>query len=272
MAITIGNHSIDEIIYAVAQNFDDEMLYVLDQLSSASIEISAESTDVTDKNGNVVRTLYTSKTGTFNSTNAFLHPAAMNAGSGSKIVTASASAVIEMPKMVTIAAGVALDIEGAKEGTIHAQGIYGNGANAEAMTDAEVLAAITGTITDGKYAAGAKFTAPAAATDAPTMYVVLYQRDVTEGIKLQNTATESPDTEHLTLYCSYVDPCDDQLKACYVYIPSFMPDPNMTINLDRESQELDFNGTLQMDYCGTEKLLYVIYYPNENAVKTVVTA
>lgn len=43
-------HYIDEILYGVGE-VDGELSYVLDQLSDASIEISADSTDITDKKG-----------------------------------------------------------------------------------------------------------------------------------------------------------------------------------------------------------------------------
>ena len=51
MAFRLGNFSIDEILEAVAENFEGEVLYSLDQLQSASIEITSESTDITDKKG-----------------------------------------------------------------------------------------------------------------------------------------------------------------------------------------------------------------------------
>ena len=45
------NFSIDEILQGVAENFEGEILYSLDQLQSASIEITSESTDIVDKKG-----------------------------------------------------------------------------------------------------------------------------------------------------------------------------------------------------------------------------
>ena len=50
MAFTLGNHYIDEILYGVGE-VDGELSYVLDQLTDASIEISADSTDITAKKG-----------------------------------------------------------------------------------------------------------------------------------------------------------------------------------------------------------------------------
>ena len=162
MALRLGNHVIDEILTAVAQNFDDELLFTLDQLSSASIEISAESTEITDKKGNVLRTQYRSKSGTFNSTNAFLHPAVMNAASGSKIEVASAASKIQMPKICTIAAGAELDVSDAITGTIHVIGIYGNGANDDKELEESASAPV---VHETYQLADGKITVPAAGAD-----------------------------------------------------------------------------------------------------------
>ncbi len=260
MAFKLGNHSIDEILYGLASNFSDELLYTLDQLSSASIEITAESTDITDKKGNVVRRIYRSKTGNFTANNAFLHPAIMNAASGSDIEKATDENAIRMPRILSLNAGETVDVSDAVEGTIHVMGLFGNGANDVEITQGtEAVIGETFALVDGK------LTVPASAEDAPTSYVIRYERDVKSGMKLSNMADKFPNTVHMTFLCSYVDPCSDELKPCYVYIPSFMPDPSVTINLDAENQEMSFNGTLQMDYCsGKNKILYIIYYPDED--------
>lgn len=262
MAFVLGNFSIDEILYGTAQNSKDELLYTLDQLSSASVEISAESTDITDKKGNVVRTVYTSKTGTFNATNAFLHPQIMNAASGSAIEEASADAKIQMPKIEIVEAGNKLDVKNTKEGTIHVIGIYGNGANSKPMTSEEIAAAITDNV----------LTVPAAGEGQPIQYLVKYEREVESGIKLTNEANAFPSLVKLTLFCSYVDPCSDDLKPLYLVLPRFMADPSVTISLDRENQEMDFNGALNVDFCSVGKALYYIYIPEEDIVIPAVAA
>lgn len=267
----LGNHNIDEILYATAQDFNSNLLYTLDQLSSASIEITAESTDITDKKGNVVRTLYTSKAGTFTATNAFLHPAIMNASSGSKIEVASEAKKIAMPKIVIVSAGGSADVTGATN--IKVIGLFGNGANSVPLT-LDTNAAWDEEEPTYKVVTAEEvstLTVPAAAEGAPIQYLVKFDREVASGIKLINTADKFPDTVRLTLFCSYVDPCDDTLKPVYVYIPSFMADPSVTISLDRETQEMDFNGNIQMDYCGVDKTLYVLYYPDEDLVVTGIT-
>lgn len=268
----LGNHVIDEILEGVATDFDESQIYYsLDQLSGASIAITSDPREITDKNGNIIRRIYKSKNGEFTATNAMLHPAVMNAASGSDVEQATETAPIDMPKVVVVAPGTVITDATADTDTVKVIGIYGNGANsdplqpgAEASFDDGTFVVGTGTIT----------LPPRGTTvgvDYPVNYLVMYTRSVTSGIKLTNRADKFPSAVRLTLYASYVDPCSEDLKPAYIVIPNFMPDPSVTINLDSENQELDFNGTLQVDYCSGVKVLYYIFYPDENIVETVVT-
>ena len=194
----------------------------------------------------------------------------MNAASGSEIENASATAPIKMPKIAIVVAGGTLDVSDAKEGSIKVIGLYGNGANSVALT-----ASTTAVYDEDEptySVSGDTLTVPAAGEDAPIQYLVKFDRDVESGMKLTNEADKFPNTVQLTLYVSYVDPCDDHLKPAYLYIPSFMADPSMTLSLDRETQTEDFGGTLQMSYCGTQKTLYVLYFPDEEIVSEGVSA
>lgn len=267
---TLGNFSIDEILYAVAESFDGQILYSLDQLSGASIEISSESTDITDKNGNIVRTIYKSKTGTFNATNAFLHPQVMNAASGSTIETATTAAKIEMPKINVYTAGATPTLdETIDPNSLVVIGLYGSGANSKALTKSTSADFSAGTF--GYDEESFKLSLPAAAAGSPVNYLVKYNRKVDEGMKLSNIANVFPSTVRLTLLASYVDPCSDTLLPCYVVLPSFQASPETTISLNLEEQEMDFSGTLQISYCESQPALYYIYFPGDETVVKVAT-
>jgi len=270
MAFNLGNFAVKEIIYGVAQNFENELLYTLDQLTSASIEVSSDPIEITDKNGNVIRTIYQSKTASFTASSALLSPVLLNAQSGSPMEVASSTDKIEMPFVTVVAAGATVDATDAKTGSIHVMGLYSNGANGKVLTQG------TSAVVDQTFAydpSAKTITVPSTATDAPTKYLIKYDRDAEAGYKITNTASSFPDTIHLTLYVAIVDPCEDAYRAAYIYIPSFQPDPSVTINLDSENTETDFNGTLQIDYCDSiDKVLYYIYFPDEDAVTTVVTS
>ena len=263
MAFRLGNYAVKEIIYGVAQDFNGNLLYTLDQLTNAQIEVSSDPTEVTDKNGNVIRQIYQSKTASFTATSALASPVLLNAQSGSPTEYATADAKIEMPKIVVVAAGGTLDVTDAKDGTIQVMGIYNNGANGA------VLAQGTTAVVDKTYALDTTthvLTVPASATDAPTQYLIKYDRDVESGLKLANYADKFPDTIRLTLYVAVMDPCSDKYRAAYVYIPSFTPDPSVTIGFDSDNQEVDFNGNVNLDFCGSEKVLYYVLFPDEVAV------
>lgn len=269
MAFNLGNFSVKEIIAGVAQDFNDNLLYTLDQLTSASIEVSSDPTDITDKNGNIIRSIYQSKTATFTANSALLSPVLMNAQSGSPMQIATSAAKIQMPKITVVAAGATVDVTDAKDGTIKVMGLYGNGANGK------VLSQGTTAVVDATFAydsAAHTVTVPGAATDAPQKYLIKYERDVESGAKISNYVDKFPDTIALTLYAAVMDPCSDKYRAAYIVIPSFQPSPAVTISLDAESTETEFSGNINVSYCSADKILYYIYFPDEEAVTTVVSA
>lgn len=269
MGFKLGNYAVKEVIYGVAQDFNGNLLYTLDQLTNAQIEVSSDPTEVTDKRGNIIRQIYNNKTATFTATSALASPVLLNANSGSAIEYAASGAAITMPKIVTVAPGATLDVADAKTGTMQVMGIFNNGANGAVLTSVTTGVPTydesTGTYTYLDDTTNHIIKVPSGA-DTPSLYLVKYDRDVESGMKMTNLADRFPDTIRLTLYVAVMDPCSDTYKAGYLYIPSFTPDPSVTISFDSENQEVDFNGSVNLDFCGTNKLLYTIYFPDENAV------
>lgn len=262
----IGSFAVKEILFGVAQDFDDNIDYVLDQLTNASIEVSSDPTDITDKSGNVIRQIFKNKTATLSATSALLSPAIMNAGSGTDIEYASATNQIEMPKIVTVAAGASADIKDAMPGTIQVIGLYGNGANGVALKQS------TTAVVDDTYAlVDGVITVPDAGAENPVQYLVKYTRKVEGGMKLSNKTDVFPGPKRLTLFANIVDPCDDKEKPAYIYCPSAQADPSMTVSLDSESQTVDLSYNLQMNYCGGSKDLYFIFFPDEEKVVSATT-
>ena len=104
------------------------------------------------------------------------------------------------------------------------------------------------------------------------IYLIKYERDVESGAKISNYVDKFPDTIALTLYAAVMDPCSDKYRAAYIVIPSFQPSPAVTISLNAESTETEFSGNINVSYCSADKILYYIYFPDEEAVTTVVSA
>ena len=279
MAIKLGNFTIDEILFAIGRDFQGNILYTLDQLQNASIEITSESTDITDKKGNVVRRIYRSKQGTFNAESAFMNPYILSNASGSDIKVASSTAPLDFIKIMQIAAtsptaAVALDA-GIDASSLKVQALFENGINGEALTKITTgtpsYDESTGTYTYLYDADEKKITLPASGEGKPLSYLVVFSRSKTEGFIIQNLANKFPGAQDLVLYCSYVDPCNEQPRACYVHIPSFSPSPETTANFNAEEQTMAFNGNINVNYCAASPILYEIILPLENISTTVVS-
>ena len=166
-----------------------------------------ESRDAVDKDGTLIKRFWNAKTGEFTATNAMLNLNVMAAQSGNEANIATADNVIVMPKIITVKAGTTVDLNGFVAGnriTVNALGT--NGAMGKAYTQGTAASATEFGL------AGTKLTAP---TDtAESQYVVKFDRNVTEGVDILNSADKFPATVRLTLKGLCVDPCEaDTLRA-----------------------------------------------------------
>ena len=73
MGFTLDDIVIDRVQYGFAEDLDGNPLYTLTQLQDATINISAESTDATDNQGNLIKRFWKAKTGEFTANNAMIN-------------------------------------------------------------------------------------------------------------------------------------------------------------------------------------------------------
>lgn len=83
-------------------------------------------------------------------------------------------------------------------------------------------------------------------------------------MSITNRADKFPRTVRLILKALCVDPCSaDTLRGCYIELPSFQVSPEVEISMTTDSQ-LAYTGSLQVDYCSSDKALYHIYMAEED--------
>ena len=252
MAFMLGDLVIDRIQYAMAVNFNEVPLYLLTQLADATIEITAESKDAVDANGNLIKRFWQAKTGTFTANNAMLNLNILAAKSGSDAQLASVSNPITMPRLVAVKSGATLTLENAIEGSITVNALGNNGAMGKAYTKGTAASA-----TNFAYANGV-LTPPA--DPEVGQYIVKFNRSVTDGTAITNIANKFPKTIKLYIKALCVDPCEaDTLKSCTIVLHSFQPSPETTINLTTDGQ-LEYSGDLQIAYCEQDNPLYTVYF------------
>ena len=259
MAFKLGDLIIDRIQMGYAEKFDGTPLYVLSQLSDASIEISAESKDTTDKDGVLIKRFWRAKTGTFTATNAMLNLNILAAQSGNEaqIAGSGANEPIVMPRIIIAQANETVTLTGYSSGVsdraITVNALDTNGSMGKAYTLGTTASATEFAVS------GTTLTLPTDTNE--TQYIIKYDRAVTEGVKILNSADKFPKTVKLTLKALCVDPCHaDELKGCYIVLPSFQPSPETTIALGGDDTSIDFTGDLQVNYCSATKDLYTVYF------------
>lgn len=261
MAFRLGDIIIDRVQYGLAENTKGELLYILTQLADSSVEITSESKDATDANGTLIKRFYTAKAGTFTANNAMINTSILTAKAGVPAEIATDAKTIKMPKILTVKVGEEVKLENAVEGSVRLNAFYANGTmgTSEAETFAESATAASETEFMVDYATGA-LTLPTLPDDSEiTQFVVKYDREVKDGIKILNSADKFPSTVKLTLKALCVDPCTkDTLRACYIVMPSFQVSPDLSLSLTTDGQ-LEFSGDLQVDYCSADKSLFEFY-------------
>lgn len=258
MAFKLDDLIIDRIQVATAEDFSGNVLYTLTQLQEASISISAESNDVTDKDGNLVKRFWRAKTGEFTATNAFINLNILASESGNEKLVATSANKITAPGILIIKAeeGPTVVLANVTAGTVpKVYGLETNGTLGKSFQTAGSASASTFVWDDST----GTLTIPD--SNEYVQYLIRYDRTVSENaVSIVNEADKFPGTIRLILKVLCVDPCSaDTLRAAYIDIPSFQVSPECEISLSSDNQSIDFNGVLQVDYCDPNKKLYAVY-------------
>ena len=251
MGFTLDDIVIDRVQYGFAEDLNGNPLYTLTQLQDATINISAESTDATDNQGNLIKRFWKAKTGEFTANNAMINLNVIGAASGEGKKIASQENKIVMPKIITVKKGEKATLKDVVEGSVKVNAFSANGSMGTAYEKGTSAGVDKYALTEG-----GEFTPPT--TEGVDTYIVKYDRSVGAGVSITNRADKFPQTVKLTLKALAVDPChSDALKGLYIELPSFQVSPELSITLSTEGT-LDYKGDMQISYCSADKELYSV--------------
>lgn len=268
MAFKLGDVIIDRLQFGYGARKNGTPLYALTQLNSASIDVTADSTDITDKDGNLVYRKYTGKKAEVNATNAFVNLAVIETLSAANAEIATAENAIKMPIIHTVAAGSSLDITGYVEGTVVVSAIYNGAIDARkeykiGSTASETEFAINHTDAAESIPESDILIPPTDSTEVE--YLVKYTKLVKSGAKITNSADKFPKAHELFFKALAVDPCDKEVfRAVVIHIPEFIPSPEFSLALQGgDSQTMDYKGAILANTCSTNKVLFDVYFVDE---------
>lgn len=271
MAFKLGDVIVDRLQFGYGAKTNGTPLYALTQLTQANIDITAESTDINDKDGNLVYRKYTGKKGEVTATNAFLNLAVVETISATDAEIATTDKGVVMPMIQIVKAGDTLDITGYVEGSIHVNALSTKGSMGKDEFKKGSAASATEYAINHTDASGAPDNTPASDVLAPptadgeTQYIVKYKKTIKSGAKITNSGKKFPKSHELFFKALVVDKCEtDVLKAAIIHIPSFMPSPEFSLALQGgDSQTMDYKGSMMLNACSTDGELFSIYYIDE---------
>ena len=271
MAFKLGDVIVDRLQFGYGAKSNGTPLYALTQLTQANIDITADSTDINDKDGNLVYRKYTGKKGEVTATNAFLNLAVVETISATDAEIATADKGIVMPMIQIVKAGETLDITGYVDGSIHVNALSTKGSMGKDEFKKGSAASATEYTIKHTEASGAPDNTPASDVLEPpkaegeTQYIVKYKKTIKSGAKITNSGKKFPKSHELFFKALVVDKCEtDVLKAAIIHIPSFMPSPEFSLALQGgDSQTMDYKGSMMLNACSTDGELFSIYYIDE---------
>ena len=271
MAFKLGDVIVDRLQFGYGAKSNGTPLYALTQLTQANIDITADSTDINDKDGNLVCRKYTGKKGEVTATNAFLNLAVVETISATDAEIATAEKGIVMPMIQIVKAGETLDVTGFVEGSIHVNALSTKGSMGKDEFKKGSTASATEYAIKHTEASGEPNNTPASDVLTPptaegeTQYIVKYKKTIKSGAKITNSGKKFPKSHELFFKALVVDKCEtDVLKAAIIHIPSFMPSPEFTLALQGgDSQTMDYKGSMMLNACSTDGELFSIYYIDE---------
>ena len=271
MAFKLGDVIVDRLQFGYGAKSNGTPLYALTQLTQANIDITADSTDINDKDGNLVYRKYTGKKGEVTATNAFLNLAVVETISATDAEIATSDKGIVMPMIQIVKAGETLNVTGFVEGSIHVNALSAKGSMGKDEFKKGSAASATEYAIKHTEASGEPDNTPASDVLTPptaegeTQYIVKYKKTIKSGAKITNSGKKFPKSHELFFKALVVDKCEtDVLKAAIIHIPSFMPSPEFSLALQGgDSQTMDYKGSMMLNACSTDGELFSIYYIDE---------
>ncbi len=257
MAFKLGDVIIDRLQFGYGA-LGDKALYALTQLQEATIDITADSTDVKDKDGNLVYRKYSGKTGEITATNAFMNLAIAEIVSATDAEIASEEKTIVMPIFKIVKAGETLDIKDAVADSFIVNALSANGSLGKAYTK-------------GADASPTEFKVAEDVLTPPTdtaevQYLVKFKKNVKSGAKVVISGDKYPKAHELYFKALAVNKCDVNggFRAVVIHIPSFIPSPEVSLALQGgDSQTMDYKGAILTDSCSVSQEMVEIYFVDE---------
>ena len=250
MAFNLNNFVIDRIIRAIGKNKEDEILFAINQVTNASLNVTSETAEAVDALGTPIAIFNRAKSCEFSAENALFDIELMATQAGSKKIVASADSKMLVPSFETVEEGE-LKHTPAEDSEVKLYVLNGDGSIGEKLEISADGAA------DGKVGLDGT-TLTGLPEDVNVMAVYEYEAGAEgEGaVAVINSATEFPKACELVLEVLGCDVCNqEELIYAYLVFPNFKISPDFDWSIATDGTH-PFSGQAMQNYCDAKKELY----------------
>lgn len=237
--MNLNNFVVDRIVRAVGKSKDDEVLFAINQVTNASLNVTSETAEAVDALGTPIAIFNRAKTAEFSAENALFDLGLMATQAGSKKISATAEAPITAPAFDMVEDNTLkhtpVDADAVKFYAVNGDGSMGTEIDRAGVT-------VTGTAVEGLEGKG--------------QVMAVYEFKAENAVAVINSATEFPKACELVLEVLGCDVCNqEELIYAYLIFPNFKISPDFDWSIATDGAH-PFSGQAMQNYCDAKKELY----------------
>ena len=237
--MNLNNFVVDRILRAVGKDGDDNLLFAINQVTNASLNVTSETAEAVDALGTPIAIFNRAKTAEFSAENAIFDLSLMATQAGSKKIVASESDPILAPAFDLVEDGAL------KHTPVDADAVKFYHVNGDGSIGAEVSRA-------GVEISGLTVTG----LPADDSIMAVYEYNAEGAVAVINSATEFPKACELVLEVLGCDVCNqEELMYAYLIFPKFKISPDFDWSIATDGSH-PFSGQAMQNYCDSKKELY----------------
>ena len=242
--MNLNNFVVDRIVRAVGKSKQDEVLFAINQVTNASLNVTSETAEAVDALGTPIAIFNRAKTAEFSAENALFDLNLMATQAGSKKLTSEKDAIVA-PAFETVENGALkhTPIGDVKFYAMNRDGSMGDPIKVSADGGEDGGVVVTGTTVTGL---------------PEGQVMAVYEFNAENAVAVINSATEFPKACELVLEVLGCDVCNqEELIYAYVIFPNFKISPDFDWSIATDGTH-PFSGQAMQDYCDAQKVLYKV--------------
>ena len=242
--MNLNNFVVDRIIRAVGKSKEDEVLFAINQVTNASLNVTSETAEAVDALGTPIAIFNRAKTAEFSAENALFDLNLMATQAGSEKIVASADATMVVPAFDLIEDGA---LKHTPVGDVKFYTLNGDGSFGEALAISADAGTDGGVVVDGT-----------SVSNLPegAQVIAVYEYNAENAVAVINSATEFPKACELVLEVLGCDVCNqEELIYAYLIFPNFKISPDFDWSIATDGAH-PFSGQAMQNYCDAKKELY----------------